>query len=730
MADTRSQMQTEAQVVTQIAPAKMTLAEVQAKLDGKTGRRFWKNLDELAETPAFQELMREEFPRQAGAGEWVDAVSRRGFLKVMGASFALAGLAGCTKQPDEPIYPYVKQPEDLVLGKPMYFATAYPFPTGAIPVLIKSDAFRPIKVDGNPEHPMSKGKSDALTQATLLDLYDPDRSQHLRLRGLESSFGEFQKTLQDAANKTSGGKGLYFLSETITSPTLAGQWKALQTKYPQAKLVQWEPVNQDSSRAASKAAFGNYADAQYKLEDADVILSLDADFLGGIAHPGFLPLAAAYAERHRYEEGKKLNRLYVVESMPTVTGFKAEHRLGLKPSQIAQFADALVYGSAPKGLDAEQQKFFTALLADLKKTSGRAVVIPGEQAPASVHAAAYAINTLIGAVGKTVVYTETVNPLPSEQFADLKSLVADMNAGKVQWLVMLGVNPIYSAPADLNFADAMDKVPVTVHLGTHVDETGFISTWHINKAHYLESWSDTRAYDGTISIVQPMIDPMYGGKSAHDIFQTLLADPQASAYDAVVANAKTYIKGDFAAGWRKALHDGWVEGTAFAPKAGVPARVTAFPAPASSGSGYEISFRPDPSLYDGRYGNVGWLQELPKQVTNLSWDNAALVSMKTMADLKAEETNLIEIELEGRKVTAPILMTPGHPDDTITIHLGLGRGVEAGRVGSGVGFSAYKLRTSTAPLTGTGATAKTVGGSFYDLCVTKVHSTEHRGSFA
>jgi len=730
MADTRSQMQTEAQVVTQIAPAKMTLAEVQAKLDGKTGRRFWKNLDELAETPAFQELMREEFPRQAGAGEWVDAVSRRGFLKVMGASFALAGLAGCTKQPDEPIYPYVKQPEDLVLGKPMYFATAYPFPTGAIPVLIKSDAFRPIKVDGNPEHPMSKGKSDALTQATLLDLYDPDRSQHLRLRGLESSFGEFQKTLQDAANKTAGGKGLYFLSETITSPTLAGQWKALQTKYPQAKLVQWEPVNQDSSRAASKAAFGNYADAQYKLEDADVILSLDADFLGGIAHPGFLPLAAAYAERHRYEEGKKLNRLYVVESMPTVTGFKAEHRLGLKPSQIAQFADALVYGSAPKGLDAEQQKFFTALLADLKKTSGRAVVIPGEQAPASVHAAAYAINTLIGAVGKTVVYTETVNPLPSEQFADLKSLVADMNAGKVQWLVMLGVNPIYSAPADLNFADAMDKVPVTAHLGTHVDETGFISTWHINKAHYLESWSDTRAYDGTISIVQPMIDPMYGGKSAHDIFQTLLADPQASAYDAVVANAKTYIKGDFAAGWRKALHDGWVEGTAFTPKAGVPARVTAFPAPASSGSGYEISFRPDPSLYDGRYGNVGWLQELPKQVTNLSWDNAALVSMKTMADLKAEETNLIEIELEGRKVTAPILMTPGHPDDTITIHLGLGRGVEAGRVGSGVGFSAYKLRTSTAPLTGTGATAKTVGGSFYDLCVTKVHSTEHRGSFA
>ncbi len=730
MAETKSLAEEKAQVVTQIAPAKMTLAEVRAKLDGKTGKRFWKNLDELSDSPSFQQLMQEEFPRQAGAGEWVDAVSRRGFMKVMGASFALAGLAGCTKQPDEAIYPYVKQPEDLVLGKPMYFATAYPFPTGAIPVLIKSDSFRPIKVDGNPEHPMSKGKSDAMTQATLLDMYDPDRSQHVRLRGQIASFSDFKEAFIGAAKKTSGGQGIYFLSETITSPTLAAQWKTLQAAYPQAKLIQWEPVNQDSSRAASKAAFGSYTDAQYKLEEADVILALDADFLSGIAHPGFLPLAAAYGERHRYEEGKKMNRLYAVESMPTVTGLRAEHRLALKPSQVAAFADALVYGTAPQGLSSEDQKFFNVLLSDLRKNAGKAVVIPGEQAPPSVHAAAYALNTLIGAVGKTVVYTDTVNPLPSEQVADFKSLVADMNAGKVQWLVMLGVNPIYSAPADLDFAGAFNKVPVTAHLGTHLDETGVISTWHINKAHYLESWSDARSYDGTISIVQPMIEPMYGGKSSHDVFQTLLADPQASAYDAVVANAKTYIKGDFAAGWRKALHDGWVAGTAVTAKAGVPARVTAFAVPKGSSSGYEIAFRPDPSLYDGRFANVGWMQELPKQVTNLSWDNAALVSIGTMAELKAEETELVEIEIDGRKVTAPILMAPGHPDGVITLHLGLGRGAEAGRVGSGVGFNAYKIRTSAAPLTGVGATAKTVSGTFYDLCVTKVHSTEHRGKFA
>src|ERR1700677_1687668 len=341
MAETKVPAAEQPVVVTQIAPAKLTLTEVRAKLDGQTGRRFWKNLDELAETPQFQELMREEFPRQAGAGEWVDAVSRRGFLKVMGASLALAGLAGCTKQPDEPIYPYIKQPEDLVLGKAMYFATAYPFPTGAIPVLVKSDAFRPIKVDGNPDHPMSKGKSDGFTQATLLDLYDPDRSQHVLHRGQTSSWGSFQQAFATAAKKTNGGQGIYLLSETITSPTLAAQWKQVQAAYPQAKLVQWEPVNRDSAMAASKAAFGSYTDAQYKLENADVILSLDADFLGGIAHPGFLPMAAAFAERHRYEEGKTMNRMYAVETMSTVTGFKAEHRLALKPSEIDSFATLL-----------------------------------------------------------------------------------------------------------------------------------------------------------------------------------------------------------------------------------------------------------------------------------------------------------------------------------------------------------------------------------------------------
>jgi len=752
-----------AQVVTAIAPAKLSLDEVRANLGSKTGKRFWKSLDELADKPEFQELMREEFPRHAGAAsEWVDAVSRRGFLKVMGASMALAGLAGCTKQPDEPIFPYVKAPEDLILGKPMYFATAHPFPTGAIPVLVKSDAFRPIKVDGNPDHPMSKGKSDALTQATLLDLYDPDRSKGVKFRGQISEWADFQQAFATAVKATAGGEGVYFLSETFTSPTLAEQWKQVQAKYPQAKLVQWEPVNRDAAMAASKAAFGSYTDAQYKLENADVILSLDADFLGGIAHPGFLPLAAAYAARHRYEAGQTMNRMYVVETMPTVTGLKAEHRLALKPSDLAKFAEMLAHAvganaelasavkqivpgavEVPQGSSEEAfsdnpaaSKFFAALMADLKASASKCVVIPGEQAPAEVHAAAYQLNAALGAVGKTVVYTDTVNPLPSEQVADLKSLVADMNAGKVQWLVMMGVNPLYNAPVDLEFAAAFAKVPTTVHLGAFEDETGALSVWHINQTHYLESWSDARAYDGTISILQPMIAPLYNGHSAHDMLQSLLDNPQMSAYDAVVANAKTYIKGDFAGAWRKALHDGWVDGSAFPEKAVKPSAASVVAAaaaaagqsagPAASG-GVEISFKPDPSLYDGRYANNGWLQELPKQITNLSWDNAALMSLGTMEGLNVTQNEAVEITVGGRKVIAPVLLAPGHPDGAVTVHLGFGR--REGRVAGGVGFDSYLLRMADNPYTATGTVTK-ADGVIYDICVTKVDTIEHRGAFA
>ncbi len=509
----------------------MTVSSARAELDGPQSgksKAAWQGLDQAAEHPGFDRRVEQEFP--AHAGEWVDPVSRRGFMKLMGASMAMAGLAGCTKQPDEPIYPYVKAPEDLILGKPNYFATAFPFSTGALPLLVKSDAYRPIKVDGNPEHPMSMGGSDPLSQGSLLGLYDPDRSQHVLYRLETNSFANFQKALVRDLSSMPGGQGLYILSSTITSPTLAAQWKDAQTRFPQAKLIQYDPVNRDSARRASKAAFGDFYDAQYMLDKADVILSLDADFLSGITHPGFVKLAHDYAHRRKLMDPSiEMNRLYAVESMPTTTGFKADHRLKMKASHVEAVAVAISGGGGTPAPNwtAEQQAFIAAVAADLKANAGKCVVIPGEQQSANVHLAAIALNQALGNVGKTVIYTETVQPLPSIQLDDLKSLVADMNAGKVQWLLILDANPVYAAPADLNFAEALGKVPKSAHLGSHVDETAQIATWHINSTHYLESWSDARAYDGTLSVLQPMIEPLYGGKSAHEVIQTLLDDPPA-----------------------------------------------------------------------------------------------------------------------------------------------------------------------------------------------------------
>jgi MoCo/4Fe-4S cofactor protein with predicted Tat translocation signal len=702
--------------------APMTLAQVRDELKGVKGKKYWRSIDELANTEEFQAAVEREFP--AAAQEWVDPVSRRGFMKLMGASMALAGLAGCTKQPDEPIYAYVKAPEDLVLGKPMYFATANPLPTGAVPVLVKSDQFRPIKVDGNPEHAYNHGGSDVFSQGTLLDLYDPDRSKHPTYRGENRNWAEFAQELRLKAAESKDGTGLYFLSATITSPTLARQWKAVQAAYPKATLVQYDP-------AIAGTWLQNGLNVQYDLSQADVIVSLDAEFLSGAAYPGFHKLVADYAAR-RKDPANGMNRLYAVESSTTTTGMKAEHRLGLRASEIPAFTAELARAVGAPGVDAPQHDwtvaqtaFLNTLAKDLKASAGKSAVLPGLYQDESVAALALAINTALGNVGKTVtVSSDPSIPLPSDQIAGIKSLIADLNAGKVDWLVILDGNPIYNFPADLNFADAFNKAKIVAHLGSHVDETGQIAHWHIPSAHYLESWSDARAYDGTVSIVQPLIDPLYGGKTAHDVFQSLLDEPMLSAYDAVRATQKDNIKGDFGTGWRKALHDGWIVNTAYAAGAGKADLSSKVPTPSSKDS-LEIIFRPDPNVYDGRWSNVGWLQELPKPVTNLSWDNAAIVSGYTLTKLGLEEQDIVELSVGNGKVKAPVIVAPGHPDNSVTVYLGYGREF-AGRVGSGTGFSAYLIRPSSAPLYTTGSLKKVDGK--WGLAITKSHYQDHRGS--
>ena len=706
----------------------LTLAAVREKLKGVKGKKYWRSIDELAGTPEFEEAVKREFP--AAAQEWVDPVSRRGFMKLMGASMALAGLAGCTKQPDEPIYPYVKQPEDLILGKPNYFASAHPFVTGAIPVLVKSDQYRPIKVDGNPEHPYNAGSSDVFTQGTLLDLYDPDRSTRVTYMGEPRQWTEFTDTLRHAMTESKDGTGIYFLSAAFTSPTLARQWGEVQKAYPNAKLVQYEPAIAGTALASGPVP-------QYSLAGADVIVSLDADFLSGATYPGFHKLVREYAQRRKTPDN--LNRLYSVESTPTTTGMKAEHRLKLRASEIPAFTAGLAQAVGVSGAQApsynwtgEQQKFVEALAKDLKAHAGKSVVIPGLYQDASVAALALAINQALGNVGKTVVVSgQPLLALPSDQLADFKALVADLNAGKVTLLVILNSNPIYTAPADLDFASAFNKAKQVGHLGSHTDETGQISHWHIPAAHALESWSDARAYDGTVSVVQPLIDPLYGGRQAHDVFQALLNEPLKSAYEAVRETWQSTIKGDFESGWRQALHAGWIDNTAFDTKtSGDVAFKGQVPAPlkadAASGS-LEVIFRPDPNVYDGRWSNVGWLQELPKPVTNLSWDNAVLVSPWTMAKLKLEEQDIVELNVNGKTVKAPVIFAPGHPEDSMTVYLGYGREY-AGRVGSGQGYSAYAIRPSSAPFYTTG-TLKKVDGK-WGIAITKSHYQDHRGDAA
>ncbi|HET6168681.1 MAG TPA: 4Fe-4S dicluster domain-containing protein, partial [Terracidiphilus sp.] len=577
-----------------------------------------------------------------------------------------------------------------------------------------------------PEHAYNRGSSDVFTQGTLLDLYDPDRSQRVLYRGENSSWGEFAEKFRDAVSATKDGTGVYFLSATITSPTLARQWQEVQKSYPKARLVQHDP-------AIAGTALASGVTPRYELADADVIVSLDADFLSGATYPGFHKLVREYATRRK--DPNRLNRVYSVESSPTTTGFKAEHRLGLRASEVPAFTAALAKAVGAQGASApsyawtdEQQKFLAALAKDLKAHSGRSAVIPGLYQDASVAALALSINQALGNVGKTVlVPAQPLNPLPSDQLGDFKSLVADLNAGKVQWLVILNANPMYTAPADLDFGDAFDKAQMVVHLGSHVDETGQVSHWHIPAAHAMESWSDARSYDGTVSIVQPLIDPLYGGKSAHDVLQMLLNDSMVSAHDAVRETWKPVIKGDFEAGWRKALHDGWLENTAFEAKGGGE---TGFkgqvPAPASKDA-VEIIFRPDPNIYDGRWSNVGWLQELPKPVTNLSWDNAAIVSGAMMTKLGLEEDDIVELSVGGKKVKAPVIVAPGHPDNSVTVYLGYGREF-AGRVGSGQGFNAYLIRTSDAPFYAAGSIKKVDGK--WGVAVTKSHYQDHRGSAA
>jgi len=724
----------------------MELNAVRAKLQSKTGKQYWRTLEELAEDPEFEELLHREFPRLAPS-EWDEGVDRRDFLKLMAASLALAGLSGCGRTPEQHIVPYVKQPDGLILGKPQFYATVMPFGADAIGLLVESHEGRPTKIEGNPDHPSSLGATNAFAQASVLNLYDPDRAQTPTKFGEIHTWAEFQSSAQAmaAAVKLADGAGFRILTGIVTSPTLAAQIQSVLALYPKAKWHQWEPAVGDGTREGAKLAFGNYVNTVYRPEKADVILSLDSDLLG--SGPGHIRYAREFSRRRKLNGvADKMNRLYVVEPTPSVTGATADHRLPLRASEVAFFARALA-GKLGLGTSAallpDAQKWLDAVAKDLQTHRGASLVVAGEQQPAEVHALAHLINAALGSVGTTLYYTGPVEAQPVNHLESLRELCADMEAGKVETLVILGANPVYTAPHDFDFASkiAFDKktkskkVKNTICVSSHFDETAELCDWHVAESHFLETWGDARAFDGTVSVIQPLIAPLYRTHSAREVLAAFGDKPGISDYDALRERLKAaYPSGEFEKFWRKTLNDGLVAGSAF-PPSNVAAKFAAGSLPAvraASPDELEFIFRPDPCVYDGRFANNGWLQELPKPVTKLTWDNAALVSPKTAEKYKiAHEvgarggehgkiySNVIDIELSNSKVTAAAWRLPGQADGVVVLPLGYGR-KRAGYTGTNKGFNAYAVRSSTALWTATGGKIIKTGDD-YPLACTQYH---------
>ncbi len=726
----------------------MGLASVRAKLQSKTGKQYWRTLEELAGDPEFEELLHREFPRQAPS-EWDDSVDRRDFLKLMAASLAFAGLSGCGRTPEQYVVPYVKQPDGMVLGKPQFYATAMPFGADAIGLLVESHEGRPTKIEGNPDHPSSLGATNVFAQASVLNLYDPDRAQTVTKFGEIQTWSLFVESGQAIAAETKGanGAGFRILSGIVTSPTIAAQVQSLLTLFPQAKWHQWEPAVGDGTREGAKLAFGSYFNTVYRPEKADVILSLDSDFLG--SGPGHIRYAREFSRRRKLNSpNDTMNRLYVVEPTPSVTGATADHRLPLRASEVELFARALAAklglgGSA--ALPAEAEKLLDAVAKDLQKHKGASLVVAGEQQPAEVHALAHAINAALGNVGTTLYYTEPVEAKPVSHLESLRELCNDIDAGKVDTLLILGVNPVYTAPHDFDFASKLrfdekrksKKIRTVIHVSSHFDETSELCDWHVAESHYLETWGDARAFDGTLSVVQPLIAPLYHTHSAREVLAAFGDKPGVSDYDSLRDRLKAANpSADFEKFWRKTLNDGLVAGSAFAPVSATP-KFSAASLPAAittPAAEIEFIFRPDPCVYDGRFANNGWLQELPKPVTKLTWDNAALISPKTAEKLQLAHkvawrggehgkvySNVIDIALSNSKVTAAAWRLPGQADGVVVLPLGYGR-KKAGYTGTNKGFNAYAVRTSGALWTAaapTSAIKKT--GEDYPLACTQYH---------
>lgn len=638
----------------------------------------------------------------------------------MAASMALAGAAGCSTTPPEKIVPYVTPPEEMVPGRPLFFATAIQTPGYGIGLLVESREGRPVKIEGNPGHPASLGATDAFAQASLLDLYDPGRAQTVSYVGRISTWDAFLQALRPRLEEMKTREsGLRILTETIVSPTTFALLQRLLSAFPGARWHQHEPIHRDNSRTGAQLAFGRHVDMLYDFSAADVVVSLESDFLADA--PGKLSYARAFATRRRALPGEStLNRLYVLEGSPSITGSMADHRFPIRSSEISRMARDIAEGVLAKRSAAGAPVWMEPLVADLTRARGRSLVLAGEWQPPEVHHLAHRLNAALDNVGKTVRYIPPVEPNPVLHSASLGDLVSDMAGGNVELLVILGGNPVYNAPPDLGFSEAIQRVPLRLHHSVRYEETSEWCHWHIPASHYLETWGDVRAFDGTVAIVQPLIVPLYQSKSTNEVLAALLGDATLAGYEIVRQRWQSqYRAAGFEDFWRSALRQGVVPGSQSTPIRIQPRAGESTPSIQSdSGTSLEIVFRPDPTVWDGRWANNAWLQELPKPLTHLVWDNAALMSADTASQLSVANEDIVEIAIAGRAIAAPVFILPGQASGTVTLHLGYGR--QTGQVGTSLGFDANRIRLAGSPWIATTETVRRTGGR-YPLVTTQEH---------
>jgi MoCo/4Fe-4S cofactor protein with predicted Tat translocation signal len=682
---------------------------------------YWRSLQELAARgQRAEEALDEFFP---GASEWPEQFSRRDFIRLLGASVALAGFSACTKQPIEKIVPYVNQPEEVIPGKPLRFATATQFGGFGQGLIVTGYEGRPTKIEGNPNHPASLGATTVWAQADVLDLYDPNRAQTVTTGGAIQTAEDFWNALNMALQSAQANAGAAFriLTEPITSPTLLAQVADVLAKFPAARWCIWDPLNRDNLAGGETIC---------DFSKAKVIVALDSDFL--YTHPHALRYTREFANGRRVisHDGARMNRFYAAEPTPTVTGSNADHRIAVAARAIVLVAEAIAAGlTGPMKIKTDNDEWIKAVVADLKANRGESIVIAGEAQPPRVHAVVAQINRALGNDDNTIFPAPAV-ALPSNRMA-LAELINEMDRGAVELLVMLGGNPVYDAPVDLNFTGALEKVKLRVHHSVYFNETSRLCHWHVPSTHFLESWSDTRGFDGTISIVQPLIEPMYSGVSTHELLEALVGNSPRPNYEIVRGHWQTQNPGpDFETKWRRALSDGVVKDlswNAFSEPVGNSAAAASNSTSSSEKPiQLEVLFRPDVNVRDGHYANNAWLQELPRQFSKLVWGNAALISPALAKKNDLENGDFVELTFQDRQIRAPVWIQPGQAENSVTLPLGYGR-VVVGPVGREIGFDAYLLRVSDALWFGDGLSIKKTGDSYPLVTTQHHHSTGDRG---